>query len=59
LLNSGFLDHLKNADAQTKSRALMLINEHEMGELFKILVVGVGAEWEPVGCSRGDRTHTL
>jgi SAM-dependent MidA family methyltransferase len=59
LLNSGFLDHLKNADAQIKSRALMLINEHEMGELFKILVIGVGAEWEPIGCSRGDRTHTL
>jgi SAM-dependent MidA family methyltransferase len=33
--------------------------EHEMGELFKVLALGAGDAWEPVGFARGDRSHRL
>jgi hypothetical protein len=33
--------------------------EHEMGELFKVLAVGAGEPWEPLGFSHGDRSHRL
>ena len=39
-----------------------LINEHEMGELFKVLALAPMASaqgWLPLGFSLGDRTHTL
>ncbi|MGI4779570.1 MAG: class I SAM-dependent methyltransferase [Janthinobacterium lividum] len=53
------------ADAATVAqRALTgyLINEHEMGELFKVIALGAGkgmAAWEPLGFVEGDRSHTL
>ena len=40
--------------------ALRLINEHEMGELFKVMVLATpGVEIDPLGCAVGDRTHRL
>jgi len=42
-----------------RAMAQKLIAEHEMGELFKVLVVGRDAPFEPVGCREGDRSHTL
>jgi hypothetical protein len=39
-----------------------LVNEHEMGELFKVLALapgGSGDGWVPMGFAHGDRTHTL
>jgi SAM-dependent MidA family methyltransferase len=33
--------------------------EHEMGELFKVLALGAGDPWQPLGFAAGDRTHTL
>jgi len=39
--------------------AQKLITEHEMGELFKVIALGVGAIWEPKGFCQGDRSHTL
>jgi hypothetical protein len=39
-----------------------LVNEHEMGELFKVIGLAPGASaagWEPIGFSAGDRTHRL
>ena len=59
LLNTGFLDALEDADQSERAKALKVIHEHEMGELFKVLVLGVGVSWDPLGCVRGDRTHTL
>jgi len=59
LLNNGFLDFLEDADLSERARALKLIHEHEMGELFKVLIIGLGSVWDPIGCLRGDRTHTL
>ena len=61
LINSGLLEGLESVDAAKRAPALKLINEHEMGELFKVLVLGVGdgVDFEPLGCRVGDRTHTL
>jgi SAM-dependent MidA family methyltransferase len=33
--------------------------EHEMGELFKVLLLAKGAPWPAVGFGHGDRTHRL
>jgi SAM-dependent MidA family methyltransferase len=53
----------------TRAMAARLVNEHEMGELFKVLALvppsaaGDGAsavvDWAPMGFAVGDRTHTL
>ena len=59
LINSGLLEGLDRVVSAERAPALKLINEHEMGELFKVLVVGVGVSFDPIGCLRGDRTHTL
>jgi SAM-dependent MidA family methyltransferase len=59
LINSGLLEGLDRVLSAERAPALKLINEHEMGELFKVLVVGVGVSFDPIGCLRGDRTHTL
>ncbi|MDR2000147.1 MAG: SAM-dependent methyltransferase [Zoogloeaceae bacterium] len=37
----------------------MLISPNEMGELFKVIVLGRGIEEPLPGFTRGDRTHTL
>ncbi len=62
LLNCGVLEGM-NDDAPLPERVMLqkLVNEHEMGELFKVIAFGVkrGAPWEPVGFSGGDRSHTL
>ena len=42
-----------------RATAAKLIMEHEMGELFKVLALGAGDAWEPVGFARGDRSHRL
>ena len=36
-----------------------LISEAEMGELFKVLVIGRGIEAPLIGFTRGDRRHQL
>lgn len=58
LINCDFLTPLVDAPIDQKTMAQKLINEHEMGELFKVLAFGTHA-WEPLGFARGDRTHTL
>ncbi len=61
LINSGLLDLLEHASPSERAMAQKLITEHEMGELFKVLALGVGvrADWEPIGFQLGDRSHTL
>jgi len=61
LLNAGILDLLHGAGPAALSRVQMLINEHEMGELFKVIAFGrdVPAGWVLPGLSAGDRSHTL
>jgi SAM-dependent MidA family methyltransferase len=72
LLNCGLLDGMDGMDNLQSStlaeRAMMqkLVNEHEMGELFKVIAFATenvkradGSAWQPLGFSAGDRTHTL
>ena len=59
LINCGLLDLLQGADARTLSAAQKLITEHEMGELFKVIALGRGLAFEPIGFAAGDRMHRL
>jgi len=63
LLNCGFVSLLEGADARTLAAAGKLVNEHEMGELFKVIglarevALPAGEDW--IGFAEGDRTHRL
>ena len=65
LLNCGLLNGLDSGtDAASLARRAMaqkLVNEHEMGELFKVIAFGAKGRpvWTPLGFSAGDRLHTL
>jgi len=61
LLNCGLLDGMENASLAARVMVQKLVNEHEMGELFKVMVFGAknSALWVPLGFSAGDRMHTL
>lgn len=59
LLNSGLLEGLDQAPLTEQVMAMKLVNEHEMGELFKVLALGVGEPWLPRGFARHDRSHRL
>ena len=69
LANCGLLAQLGKAggdgsgtsatDFKTRAAAQMLIAEHEMGELFKVIGFVKGAWFDAIGFSQGDRTHTL
>lgn len=65
LLNCGVLDGMEDAPLAERVMVQKLINEHEMGELFKVIgfVVDSGAcpwgGWQALGFGEGDRSHTL
>ena len=59
LINSGLLDLLETASVNERSMAQKLIQDHEMGELFKVIALGQGEPWTPMGFSQADRTHRL
>ncbi len=63
LINCCVLDGLNGADIAERAMVQKLVNEHEMGELFKVIAFGTptppGAAWEPMGFAQGDRMHTL
>ena len=69
LLNCGLLtgmDDMQNTSFAERAMVQKLVNEHEMGELFKVIAFATenlknadGSAWEPLGFSVGDRTHTL
>lgn len=66
LINCGFLDVLPTVSPEAQVQALKLIHEHEMGELFKVLIlckdrhtVDVNAAGGFVGFTAFDRSHTL
>ena len=42
-----------------RSQAQRLINEHEMGELFKVVGFATSSDWAAQGFARGDRSHRL
>ena len=63
LMNCGLLDDLQGHDAHSDFRAIAaaqkLLNEHEMGELFKVIGFSRGIRIDPIGFTVGDRSHTL
>jgi SAM-dependent MidA family methyltransferase len=59
LLNCGLPALLDAADAPARANALKLVNEHEMGELFKVIGLCAGEPWDALGFRLGDRSHTL
>ena len=59
LLNCGLVDLLVSASLSQRAMAQKLVNEHEMGELFKVIAFARGVQFEPLGFAQGDRTHRL
>jgi SAM-dependent MidA family methyltransferase len=62
LLNAGLLELAQGADVREAAMLGRLVNEHEMGELFKVLALAPEASaagWIPIGFAAGDRTHRL
>lgn len=59
LLNCGLLEAMQAAPARERAAAWPLVNEHEMGELFKVIGFAKGCRFDAVGFAAGDRTHRL
>ncbi|MEO8081806.1 MAG: SAM-dependent methyltransferase [Caldimonas sp.] len=59
LLNCGIGELLAGADLRTRADAQKLMNEHEMGELFKVLAFAKNIDLDPIGFASGDRRHRL
>lgn len=59
LMNCGLVEKMQQATQPQRATAAKLLLEHEMGELFKVLALGAGPPWEPLGFVRGDRGHRL
>jgi SAM-dependent MidA family methyltransferase len=65
LLNCGVLDGMEDAPLADRVMVQKLVNEHEMGELFKVIAFVVDSParpwdgWQAMGFAQGDRTHTL
>ena len=58
LLNLGLAERMAQATLPERSQAQRLVNEHEMGELFK--VIGFATfDGHLLGFARGDRSHRL
>ena len=59
LLNCGFTAKTDALTLSQRALAGKLVLEHEMGELFKVLLLTKGAPWPAVGFTHGARTHRL
>jgi len=65
LLNCGVLDGMEDVPLAERVAVQKLVNEHEMGELFKVIGFVVDSAdrpwngWQAMGFAVGDRTHTL
>ena len=59
LVNCGLLQKMEQLALAPRAMASKLMMEHEMGELFKVLLLAKGAPWQPVGFTHGDRLHGL
>ena len=58
LLNLGLAEDLQSCTLPERVQAMRLINEHEMGELFKVLALCTH-DAPLLGFSSGDRSHRL
>jgi SAM-dependent MidA family methyltransferase len=59
LVNCGLPGLMQAAGLQERVAAQRLINEHEMGELFKVIALARGLSFDALGFSAGDRSHRL
>lgn len=59
LLNLGLAERMAAASLAERSQAQRLINEHEMGELFKVIGFSTSADVSAQGFAQGDRSHRL
>jgi SAM-dependent MidA family methyltransferase len=59
LLNLGLAERMAQASLAERSQAQRLVNEHEMGELFKVIGLTTSADGVAQGFARGDRSHRL
>ena len=63
LMNCGLLQMLQGESIAAVANAQKLLNEHEMGELFKVIGFAKNCDESfataPIGFASGDRTHTL
>ncbi|MGZ5179778.1 MAG: class I SAM-dependent methyltransferase [Ramlibacter sp.] len=59
LFNCGLLDLAADAPPEQHAAMQKLVNEHEMGELFKVIGLARGGYWDALGFARGDRTGRL
>lgn len=62
LINAGLLEAAEGSGPREAAMMTKLVNEHEMGELFKVIGLAPAASvagWSPVGFSAGDRSHRL
>jgi SAM-dependent MidA family methyltransferase len=59
LLNCGIGELMQTASLRERIDAQRLLNEHEMGELFKVIAFAKGLAFTPMGFASGDRRHRL
>jgi SAM-dependent MidA family methyltransferase len=59
LINCGLPALLQAADMRTQVKAQVLLAEHEMGELFKVIGFARGLQLDAMGFAVGDRSHRL
>ena len=59
LIECGIALLLEAADLRQRNAAHRLIAEHEMGELFKVLLFARDVEIDALGFAHGDRSHRL
>ena len=59
LLNLGLAERMAESDLAERAQAMKLINEHEMGELFKVVGFATQEHWQAQGFAVGDRSHRL
>ena len=58
LFNLGLTQRMEAAPLPERVQAARLVNEHEMGELFKVIGLATN-DWPAQGFARGDRTPRL
>lgn len=58
LFNLGIAQRMETAPLSERVQAARLVNEHEMGELFKVIALATH-DWPAQGFARGDRSHRL
>ena len=59
LLNLDLAERMAASPLAERSQAQRLLNEHEMGELFKVVGFATTDAWQAQGFAAGDRSHRL